>query len=80
MLPSDKLTHSLNDPHEEALATDGEYSRYYDTLGSIGRGAFGFVKMAQHKELPDLMVIRIQYMFMVKLFNERDLVVTSLLC
>ena len=62
MLPSsDKLAHSLNDPQEEALATDGEYSRYYETLGSIGRGAFGFVKMAQHKELPDLMVSELPY-------------------
>ena len=35
---------------EEILAMDGEYSVNYDTLGSIGKGAFGFVRLAQRKE------------------------------
>ena len=34
---------------EEALAMAGEYSRSYDTLRSIGKGAFGFVHMAHRK-------------------------------
>ena len=34
---------------EEVLAGRGEYSQKYDTLASIGKGAFGFVKLAQRK-------------------------------
>lgn len=34
---------------EEILAVDGEYLRFYETLGPIGNGAFGFVKMAKHR-------------------------------
>ena len=36
--------------HEEILAMEGEYSVSYDTLSSIGKGAFGFVRLAQRKE------------------------------
>lgn len=50
------LSHGLNNPKEEALATEGEYARFYDTLGPIGRGAFGFVKMARHREEKELLV------------------------
>ena len=35
---------------EEALATEGKYQETYETLGSIGRGAFGFVKLARRKD------------------------------
>ena len=35
---------------EEILAMEGEYSISYDTLTSIGKGAFGFVRLAQRKE------------------------------
>lgn len=35
---------------EEALAMEGEYSVSYDTLSSIGKGAFGFVRLAQRKQ------------------------------
>lgn len=55
-LSPDGFSHGLNDPREEALATEGEYARFYETLGPIGRGAFGFVKMAQHREEKDMLV------------------------
>ncbi len=32
---------------EEALAMEGEYSLNYNTLRPIGKGAFGFVRLAQ---------------------------------
>ena len=32
---------------EEVIACRGDYERTYDTLKSIGKGAFGFVKLAQ---------------------------------
>ena len=35
---------------EEVLAMEGEYSISYDTLSSMGKGAFGFVRLAQRKE------------------------------
>lgn len=35
---------------EEVLAMEGEYSVSYDTLSSMGKGAFGFVRLAQKKE------------------------------
>lgn len=33
---------------EELLAMDGEYMLNYNTLKPIGKGAFGFVQLAQH--------------------------------
>lgn len=42
---------------EEILAMEGEYSISYDTLSSIGKGAFGFVRLAQRKE--DGLLVRI---------------------
>ena len=42
---------------EEILAMEGEYSVCYDTLSSIGKGAFGFVRLAQKKE--DGLLVRI---------------------
>ena len=42
---------------EEILAMDGEYSINYDTLSSIGKGAFGFVRLAQRRE--DGLLVRI---------------------
>ena len=35
---------------EEVLAMEGEYSVNYETLSSIGKGAFGFVRLAQRIE------------------------------
>ena len=35
---------------EEILAVEGEYSVNYDTLSSIGKGAFGFVRLAQRRQ------------------------------
>lgn len=32
---------------EEALAMEGEYSSSYNTLRPMGKGAFGFVRLAQ---------------------------------
>lgn len=51
----DKLTGPLPltqvvPPTEEAVAMDGEYSLSYHTLQAIGKGAFGFVRLAQRKE------------------------------
>lgn len=40
---------------EESVAMDGEYMLSYNTLKDIGKGAFGFVRLAQRKE-DDLMV------------------------
>lgn len=37
------------------LAIEGEYHKNYETLGPIGRGAFGFVKLASRRE-DELMV------------------------
>ena len=34
---------------EEVTACRGEYGRMYNTLKSIGKGAFGFVKLAERK-------------------------------
>ena len=42
---------------EEVLAMEGEYSISYDTLSSMGKGAFGFVRLAQRKE--DGLLVRI---------------------
>lgn len=36
-------------PQEEVLAMEGEYNNSYITLTPIGKGAFGFVRLAQHK-------------------------------
>lgn len=35
---------------EEILAMEGEYSVNYETLSSIGKGAFGFVRLAQRRQ------------------------------
>ena len=32
------------------MAEEGEYSNHYDTLRPMGKGAFGFVRMAQRKD------------------------------
>ncbi len=29
---------------------EGEYSRFYETLHPLGKGAFGFVRIAQKKD------------------------------
>ena len=42
-------THSHR-PQEEVLAMEGEYINNYTTLTPIGKGAFGFVRLAQHKD------------------------------
>ena len=51
---SQHLPHSLKPTslqlQEEVLAMEGEYSVNYDTLSSIGKGAFGFVRLAQRKD------------------------------
>ena len=46
----DGSSQGISDPQEETLATEGEYSDSYDTLGPIGRGAFGFVKLARKRD------------------------------
>lgn len=34
---------------EVSIASSGEYSAYYTTLSSIGKGAFGFVKLGRRR-------------------------------
>ena len=51
----DVLTASLG-PQEESIATEGKYQDVYETLGPVGRGAFGFVKLAKRKE--DSLLVR----------------------
>ena len=46
----------LTGPQEEAMATEGKYFEAYETLGPIGRGAFGFVKLAKRRE--DSLLVR----------------------
>ncbi len=36
--------------NEESVAMEGEYMLNYSTLRAIGKGAFGFVRLAQRKE------------------------------
>ena len=48
-MSSDKGGPGLSDPREEALAMEGEYIKFYETQGPIGKGAFGFVKMARRR-------------------------------
>ena len=43
-------TPSLPQHSEEIVAMCGEYSLNYDTLRPVGKGAFGFVKLAQKKD------------------------------
>ncbi len=46
----------LTGAQEEAVATEGKYFEAYETLGPIGRGAFGFVKLAKRRE--DSLLVR----------------------
>ena len=39
---------------EEAAACRGDYEKAYATLKSIGKGAFGFVKLAQKRETNEM--------------------------
>ena len=39
----------LSQDSEEAIAMGGVYMTCYDTLHSVGNGAFGFVRQAQRK-------------------------------
>lgn len=43
---TDRAGQGLSNPHEEAVAVEGEYTKFYETQGPIGKGAFGFVKRA----------------------------------
>lgn len=54
----DGSSQGISDPQEETLATEGEYSDSYDTLGPIGRGAFGFVKLARKRDDELLVVVK----------------------
>jgi len=43
---------------EEVLAAEGEYAKNYNTLHHIGKGAFGFVKVA--RKLDNGQMVRLQ--------------------
>lgn len=50
-LPGQSTDHPhAHRPQEEILAMEGEYSNNYVTLTPVGKGAFGFVRLAQHKD------------------------------
>ena len=49
-LPSDPTSPHPRQQQDEQVAEEGEYSNQYDTLRPIGKGAFGFVRMAQRKD------------------------------
>ena len=53
---SPELATELN---EEVLAKLGEYSNHYETLGPIGHGAFGFVKLASRREDGELVSLNL---------------------
>jgi PAS domain-containing serine/threonine kinase len=44
--------------HEESLAVGGVYMTCYDTLRSVGKGAFGFVRLAQRKSDKTMVVVK----------------------
>ena len=48
--PSQYLNPTSLQLQEEILAMEGEYSVSYDTLSSMGKGAFGFVRLAQRRQ------------------------------
>ena len=49
--PSGHALHpQLQQQAEELLAVEGEYSLSYNTLRPLGKGAFGFVRLAQKLE------------------------------
>ncbi|CAI8029133.1 PAS domain-containing serine/threonine-protein kinase, partial [Geodia barretti] len=55
---------TVQDPHqhstgsEESLAVAGVYRSCYDTLRPVGKGAFGFVRLAQRKSDKQLVVVK----------------------
>jgi PAS domain-containing serine/threonine kinase len=43
---------------EEQLAVVGEYGLHYDTLGPVGSGAFGFVKLATRRRDNQMVIVK----------------------
>ena len=62
------------------MAEEGEYSNHYDTLRPMGKGAFGFVRMAQRRD--DGTVVREsvhEYRPILTLYSRKSLIQTSVI-
>ena len=62
------------------MAEEGEYSNHYDTLRPMGKGAFGFVRMAQRRD--DGTAVRAsvhEYRPILTLYGRKSLIRTSVI-
>ena len=62
------------------MAEEGEYSNHYDTLRPMGKGAFGFVRMAQRRD--DGTAVRAsvhEYRPILTLYSRKSLIRTSVI-